>query len=313
MKLLRGGIPALGLVVLLGAGACGASVNPSADAGGRADAKTTVDAAAKTDGVADAGVVKASAGCGVAPAQALAKYIQYDEVVSGVASEYLPTYANRVYYVRLPLTYDPSRAYPTVFLGPGCGESGQSPIPLQNGSGEDAILVGLNGIDNCFNKEAADSPELQYFDATVAAVEKDFCVDTSRLFVAGFSSGGWLTSFLGCARGNVLRGQASIAGGLPPVPTCTGPIAAMYVSDKDDMSNPTAQVMLGLSRVLTANGCGTTTAPYDAGVPSPCVEYEGCLPGHPVVWCLTTGLGHNDQSESGLSTIGFWNFWRSLP
>jgi polyhydroxybutyrate depolymerase len=290
--------------------ACGSSVNPSlasvpsVDAG--ADAPARVDAKS-----GDARV--ASAGCGVIPTQAFAKYVQYNEVVSGVASEYLPTYANRIYYVRLPRTYDPSRAYPTVFIGPGCGETGQSPIPFQDGSGEDAILVGLNGINNCFNKDAADSPELQYFDATAAAVEKDFCVDTARLFVTGFSSGGWLTSFLGCARGNLLRGQASVAGGLPPAPACTGPIAAMYVSDTNDVSNPTAQVMKGLSRVLTANGCGAETLPYDAGVPSPCVEYQGCMPGYPVVWCVTMGLGHNDQSGSGLSTVGFWNFWKSLP
>jgi hypothetical protein len=31
------------------------------------------------------------------------------------------------------------------------------------------------------------------------------------------------------------------------------------------------------------------------------------------VWCTTTGLGHNDQQCTGLSTFGFWNFWMALP
>ena len=298
--------------------ACSSSSNEPIDAGARAPG---VDAAAKESGVTDAGsdaatearLAKSSAGCGLSPTQALAQYVEHDEMVSNVAPAYLPTYMSRVYYVRLPQTYDPSRAYPTVFLGPGCGESGQSPIPLQNASKDDAILIGLNGIENCFNKDAADTPELPYFDATVAAVEAAFCVDTSRLFVAGFSSGGWLTSYLGCARGNILRGQASVAGGLPPVPACTGPIAAMYVSDSDDTKNPTSDVMQGLTRVLAANGCGTDTEPYDIGVPSPCVQYQGCMPGYPVVWCLTSGLGHDDQSSTGVSTTGFWHFWTSLP
>jgi hypothetical protein len=216
---------------------CGSSSNEPIDAGARAAA---IDAAA-----IEARPITRSAGCDVSPTQALAQYVEHDEMVSNVAPAYLPTYMSRVYYVRLPQTYDPSRAYPAVFLGPGCGESGQSPIPLQNASKDDAILVGLNGIDNCFNHDAADTPELPYFDATLAAVEASFCVDPSRLFVAGFSSGGWLTSYLGCARGNVLRGQASVAGGLPPIPACTGPIAAMYVSDVSDVNNPTSQVMRG--------------------------------------------------------------------
>ncbi|MES1174144.1 MAG: hypothetical protein ABUL62_07420 [Myxococcales bacterium] len=36
-------------------------------------------------------------------------------------------------------------------------------------------------------------------------------------------------------------------------------------------------------------------------------------PGYPVVWCTTTGQGHTDQVETGLSTFGFWKFWSSLP
>ena len=30
-------------------------------------------------------------------------------------------------------------------------------------------------------------------------------------------------------------------------------------------------------------------------------------------FCTTTGLGHNDQVGTGLSTFGFWKFWSSLP
>ncbi len=64
-----------------------------------------------------------------------------------------------------------------------------------------------------------------------------------------------------------------------------------------------------------------TTMPYDpgpgvkatAGSTIDCVQYMGCMPGYPVVFCTTTGLGHNDQIGTGLSTFGFWNFWMSLP
>jgi hypothetical protein len=294
---------------------CGSSSNaPAPGFLVNGDASPPTDAApeAGSDAAADGGA-RRSAGCGAFPDQPTEKFVRHDEMVA-VAPAYAAMYTNRYYWLRLPAHYDPERAYPTVLIGPGCGESGQTPIPIQEASMGDAIIVGLNGVNDCFNKDAADTPELAYFDTTLAAVEASACVDTSRLFVTGFSSGSWLASYLGCVRGDVLRAQATVAGGLPPIPpTCTGPIPAMYVADTNDTKNPPDVVKLALQRVLTANGCGTETTPYDPGVPSsPCVQYQGCKPGFPVVYCETTGLGHNDHSSTGLSTTGFWRFWTSL-
>jgi poly(3-hydroxybutyrate) depolymerase len=292
--------------------ACGSSPNdpPASPLGGDAGRPDGNDAAG------DAGIVrvKPSAGCGQTPPEgAFGKYVRHDEVITGVAPAYAADYTNRFYWLRLPMGYDPTHAYPTVFIGPGCGESGEVPIPIQAASKETAILVGLNGAMNCFNHDSVDTPDLPYFDATMAEVEATACVDTSHVFVTGFSSGSWLANYLGCARGSVLRAQASVAGGLPPIPpTCTGPIPAMFASDTLDMQNPPASVKLALQRVLTVNGCGTTTTPYDFGVPSPCVQYEGCRPGFPVVYCETSSVGHADQSTTQISTLGFWHFWTSL-
>ena len=74
--------------------------------------------------------------------------------------------------------------------------------------------------------------------------------------------------------------------------------------------------------VLKQNGCTMppVTMPYDPGpmVKAPnasstvtCVQYMGCMA--PTVFCTTTGLGHSDQVDSGISTYGFWKFWMSLP
>jgi polyhydroxybutyrate depolymerase len=297
-------------LALVGAG-CGSSSNEpppgfsvTPDAGG-----TPTDARADAS---EAGA-KRSSGCGAFPDGEPGQYVRHDIVVSNVAPAYQSMYTNRYYWLRLPENYDPNRAYPTVFLGPGCGESGEQPIPLYEASGDAAILVGLNGVDDCFNKDAADTPELQYFDATVAAVEASACVDPSHIFVTGFSSGSWLANYLGCVRGNMLRAQSSVAGGLPPIPpTCTGPIPAMFAADTADAHNPPDTVKVALARVLAANGCGMTTTPYDFGAPSPCVQYQGCMAGFPVVYCETMGLGHQDESTTKISTVGFWHFWTSL-
>lgn len=275
-------------------------------------AADVLEAPATGQDAGDVAAPKRSAGCDLPPEQALGQYVRHDIMVPGLPAKYAARYTDRFYWVRLPLNYDPGRAYPIALLGPGCGGSGQTPIPLQMASMDDAILVGLNGVDNCFNKEGTDTPELAYFDATLAEVEDTLCIDPSRVFVAGFSSGSWLTTFLGCARAGVIRGQASVAGGLPPIPECAGPIAAMYVADTDDNKNDVATVKIAVDHARGLDGCGEETEPYDFGVPSPCVQYKGCKSGSPVVFCVTSGVGHADNSSTKISTVGFWHFWQSL-
>ena len=51
----------------------------------------------------------------------------------------------------------------------------------------------------------ANTPDLPYFDAVLAEVEAHYCIERSKVFVAGFSSGAWEAYMLGCARGGVVR------------------------------------------------------------------------------------------------------------
>jgi polyhydroxybutyrate depolymerase len=258
-----------------------------------------------------------SVGCGVMPTQATAKYVQYNiNVTTGLAAQYVSQYTARNYYVYLPTNYDPSRAYTTVFLGPGCGGNGESVLPMQQASTTNAILVGLSPVGQCFMTSAADSPEIAFFDAALSKVESSFCVDKSRVFIAGFSSGSWLSNLIGCARAGIVRGQGNATGGLPPVPTCSGPIAAMLAHDEGDPANNISGGEMARDRILAANGCSLTeTTPYDPGTgkASMCVQYMGCPAAYPVVWCPTTGQGHSDQVATGLSVPGFWKFWEALP
>ena len=128
--------------------------------------------------------------------------------------------------------------------------------------------------------------------------------------MSGFSSGSWLTNLIGCARGNVLRGQGNAAGGPPPIPECTGPIAAIMAHDVGDGSNTIEQGRATRDRLRELNGCTETTMPWDAQFPD-CVEYQGCMAGYPLVWCETEGMGHSENIP--ISTTGFWKFWSALP
>ncbi len=315
-----GGASAGSGAVASGAGTDGGGGMPAGEGGVSSSGGTTVG---------DAGHVMPSAGCGTPPNQVVMNYVEYKETVTLPAGTNA-LWANRDYYVWLPSGYDPNRAYTTVFLGPGCGGTGDQVVPVQMASTTNAILIGLDPDPPaegrpCFNTESPTTPEVPYFDETLKEVEAKFCIDTSRVFIAGFSSGAWLADTLGCVRAGVIRGQGTAAGELQGGLTCSGqPIAAMMNHDMGDGSNSYSQDFSGArAGIAMRNGCTTTTMPYDPmvttddkdlmGHPILCVEYQGCKPGYPLVWCPTTGYGHSDQTGSGLSTYGWWKFWEMLP
>jgi poly(3-hydroxybutyrate) depolymerase len=246
-----------------------------------------------------------------------------------VDPEYAATHASRKYYTRVPKSYDPQKPYPVTFWGHGCGAKGAEGTPLMGGGAPDnSIQVFLLAINGCFSTSKANTPDLPYFDTALAELETKYCVDKGKVFVSGYSSGSWLTYLLGCARAGVVRGIGTASGGLQvDHPACLGPVAAIMTADKNDTSNPIVNIdkATGVDRgsgaqrdsLLMRNGCTQETKPWDAGDTtfdsSSCVAYQGCLPSYPVVWCETTGKGHSNGADTGISSKGFWKFWSALP
>ena len=309
------------------AGAAGSVASTVAGAGGMSGGAAGLGGSsvggASNGGAGGASTALKSAGCGTPATQSLATYTKVLTTISGVEAKW----ASRDYFVWLPANYDPARAYPTVFVGPGCGGTGDNGIPIMNASKNDAIVVGLDPDPaaegrQCFNSESYPDPEEPYFNQALKEVEAKYCVDRSKLFIEGFSSGSWLTNLIGCVDGDVIRGQGNASGCMQGAhPTCKGPVAYIAGHDTGDPNNSYQCGSDNRDRMVKLNGCSTQTEAYDPGpdVKAPpgatisCVQYKNCMPGYPVVWCTTTGLGHNDQVGTGLSTFGFWKFWMSLP
>ena len=205
-----------------------------------------------------------------------------------------------------------------VLLGHGCGGNGNTPFPLETASKGDAIVIAMKSAGSCFEYSPT-GPDVTYFDQVLAEVSAARCVDTGRVFVAGFSSGSWLSNTLGCVRAGVIRGQGNASGNEVTLNNCKGPIAAMFAHDLNDDTNSYAGGEVARDRILKENGCSMTdTDPYDydgdPATPSTCLKYRNCMPGYPVVWCPTSaakGMAtHNPQIP--ISTVGFWRFWSAL-
>jgi poly(3-hydroxybutyrate) depolymerase len=248
--------------------------------------------------------------------------------ITGMADIYTAGYTHRKYCTRLPENFDSTKPYPVVFYGPGCGATAcegssfnglEDVFIVQGIAGADARdenIVPSNGSPGCFQagKEGTgDSPEGPYFDQVMAEVEDAYCIDKGKIFAAGTSSGAWLSNYLACARGNVIRGTAADSGGLQfEHGTCTGGAAVMELpgdstNNKDqegrDIGSGPARDMF-----IQLNGCSATpTSTMSFGPANNCEVYGDCA--SPIVWC-DVGGGH--QSGNNILAQTAWAFWSTL-
>ncbi len=315
----------------------GAASGASAGAASGASSGTAVASGGNTDTLP----VGKSAGCGNAPSamDVSGKFVMHNIMVTGVDPAFVTahppqppgSWTDRVYYLDLPSNYDPTKAYPLLLSGNGCGgavitngSNGGDPRVLPEANSQ-AILIGLSylwpkGGGACFAEGYADTPDLPYFDSILAEVESNYCVDRGNVFVSGYSSGGWESYMLGFARGGtVIRGIATAAGGIHPMtsrpPDSGKAMAAILLTGATDTTNPATGAtgsMAARDFVLQTNGCvGTATTPWSTLMGGNCQQYTGCPTDYPVIYCLSSETGHTDGGGNYPAAI--WSFWSGLP
>jgi hypothetical protein len=300
-----------------GALASGGSAGVNAGSAG-ASAIGGAAGSAGAGGGSTTGPTGASAGCGKEFADPFNTAVEHDMQVT-VAAAYTAKYASRKYYTQLPKGYDGKTPIPMVFYGQGCGQSGPESSGFSDVQNADNfLLVQAIPVGGCFEagKEGhADSPDGPYFDQALAEIEAKYCIDKSKVYVAGWSSGAWLSTYLACTRGGVVRAAATVAGGLQhDHGTCVGGAAAIMYIGTGDGENPVVDMVNGFdvgtgqSRdiFVKTNGCSTTSAAWDPAYAT-CQIYGSC--DSPVVWCPVPG-GHGAGNDK--LPAAAWKFWGSL-
>jgi hypothetical protein len=116
----------------------------------------------------------------------------------------------RTFWVRVPIDYDPSHKYRTVYIGQGCGGykvANTATLQLykeSSGGTEEAIYVALDipedqANQDCYdNRDGPSSQEWEAFELIHSVVDSTYCVDNDRVYISGYSTGGWLTDMYGC-------------------------------------------------------------------------------------------------------------------
>lgn len=251
-----------------------------------------------------------SKGCSVTPAGAGSRVTKQTAAAS----------RKRTYHVTVPASANESAPMPVVFVLHGAGNtaaesladwynvSATMPNALavypqalartrSDGSGGNVTRWDLSGND-----------DLVFFDVMLTELADSYCVDRDRVFVTGFSSGGNFSQHLACNRHDSVKGMAVIAGPGPFSDTCNGAVPVWMTHDINDDTLPIGDARASRDFWAAANGCTKSAWSAVAGRPE-CKRNTSCPPNEPLVYCETSGIGH-DMPDFAIPALGA--FFRAL-
>jgi polyhydroxybutyrate depolymerase len=227
---------------------------------------------------------------------------------------------NRSYVILLPDPMPPKPALVLVFHGDGGDGAGMHQgWPWENATHGDAILVYPDGLGATWTL-GGDEPnrDLVFIDRLVAGLFLRFPLDRSRIYAAGYSSGGFFANVLACRRPGLLRAISSSAGGAPysqaskypnGYPKCAGetPVAAIALHGTQDFGVTIDSGEFTAMYWAYVDGCDMgeqETTGY-----AECHAYRQCPKGQGAVFCAVPGLGHWVWDRSAEVS---WTFFQKL-
>lgn len=239
--------------------------------------------------------------------------------------------ASRTFGLYLPKGYDGARAYPIVFVLHGDGGSGdqiRGRYALEAAAQENAIFVYPDGEGRTWKQAEPESTGRDYafFDELWKMSLAQFCVDPSRVFVTGFSSGAYMAHQLACFRAGAVRAVAAIAGGGPYdaegkrydgrgelVCKNQGAISALVISGNNDTTVNPSEGKKSIEHWRKNAGCPGTLAP-EKSPRQECADYTQCpitAAGAPqrLTKCELAGVGHDVPARVPPMV---WSFFASL-
>lgn len=215
---------------------------------------------------------------------------------------------NREYVLDIPSNYNQNNPYKLVFGWHWRGGSandvvGQGYYGMKSLSNNSAIFVAPDraaGTDGWTN---ANGRDIAFLQSMLTQLKSSLCIDESRIFSTGWSYGGMMSFAVGRELPSTFRAIAPVSGAfLTPHVDSGSATAAWIAHGTSDNVVSFSSGSEARDAYVRANGCSNTTVPVQ---PSPCVEYQNCSAGKPVVWCPFNG-GH---SQPSFYSSGAWNFF----
>ena len=243
---------------------------------------------------------------------------------------------SRKYFITLPKNYDNTKPHKVLFALHCYGSTGEDfvhhaadydhPTPYygqqvldKNG---DYIFVSLDAIGGLWNKGQGDH---DFFAQTLTTLNENYCIDTSRVFINGFSYGAMFSYSLMQDMQHRVRAAATYAVADYNIWLPEGnamkelPIAWMNVHGvNDDRCNYNIAKNDALPRILKRNGKADANGDFtDASSEKPeeikgntghvCYDFKNVDERFPVRWCSWPGSHQWTAHDTGNMDIG-WNW-----
>lgn len=211
--------------------------------------------------------------------------------------------AQAEYVINLPPDYDPNTPMPLVF---GFHGRNRTHVELQTVDARQirseleplAVVAYLKSQGGPgWNSPQEIEPSVEFFEAMYDQMLESYCIDTSRVFAIGHSSGGFFANILGCRFGDRLRAVGAIAGALEAEVqpgNCQGQVAALMIHGVRDSVVSFSSGEAERDYYVEVNGCSPESTPTGL---DQCVDYAGCADGLPVQWCAHEDPYYEDTNH----------------
>jgi polyhydroxybutyrate depolymerase len=219
--------------------------------------------------------------------------------------------AKRTFVARVPTGLDGKTPGPVMFAFHPFGMNAQymaSRVPSR--FWPEAIVIYPDGLSRPGGPLSAswhnrpgdmDDRDVRFFDAMLAWLQTNHCIDPRRVFVMGYSNGAGLAYVLACERADAIAGIAIAAGRLSCAPTAPKPII---------ISHGTRDQTIGYEQAIESslawskrNGCAAPKPGVNG-----CVAAASCTSAA-VTLCTYAG-GHEYDSSFTQALV---NFFKSVP
>lgn len=207
--------------------------------------------------------------------------------------------------VHLPSFGDPTYAAPVVFSLHGLSVPSAAMADITGlpalADKEGFIAVFPEGVGGSWNTGGSacglgsfagnTADDYTYLQHILDAVEKLQPIDRERVFVSGFSMGGYASNALACNHPETFRAAAPASGGAPAGPCSAEIIPVMIFHGTNDGTIAHDCGVQARAAWVKHNGCSTEVdaVPVMGGT---CEWSQGCPKGGQVVFCSYQGMGH---------------------
>lgn len=185
--------------------------------------------------------------------------------------------------------------------------------------------LGVTGWEIAATDEP-DRDDLQAMEGLIQHLVDEACVDSGRVFVAGYSNGGFLAAELGCSTRVKVAGVAAVAGFHAPRP-CERHVPTLVLHGTEDPIVPLgpdgtslivdATTPAAVTELLTSSiedevassasgaGCARAPMPHRLTATSRTARYSGCRDGADHELILLDGGGHTWPGAAETDDAGF--------